>query len=117
MTPGGDRGPDGSDIVMTSTYYSNPVNPLIPIPDPRGPIPISVLCEMAHTGHMTELHDVLFQFDTERLRKLCTQLRKELGWIHDHRRPEFDRVHKMALKVLETRCADEAVARLLGGVA
>lgn len=102
---------------MTTTDFTVPVKPLMPVPDPRGPIQISDLAFLSFDYRVGELRGVLCQFDTDRLRKLYTTLSTELKWIHDHRRPGFQRLRDLVFKVLEDRMADEAVERLVGGVA
>jgi hypothetical protein len=101
---------------MTTTDYISPVKTFRLVPDPSGPIQISDLALLSFDYRTGELRGILCQFDTDRLRKLCTTLGSELRWIHDHRRPGFQRLHDLVFKVLEDRMADEAVERLVGGV-
>jgi hypothetical protein len=101
---------------MTSPNCSAP-SVSVKMPGQRGPIQISYLYELSLRGYMQDIRTMLSELETDRLRKLIKTLDTEIKHIYDGRQDPFTRLRGLADVVLKTRLKDEAMARLMGGVA
>lgn len=80
-------------------------------------VKISDLYELAQSRRLTEIRNILSQFDTERLRKLAQLLSQEMKRLQGYRHNMVLLIQNEVCQILDTRQSDEAFARLLGGVA
>lgn len=83
------------------------------------PVKISDLCRMTlegTAGHI-QLRNTLSAMDTERLFSLVKLLADGLMCINTNKSYELRKVQNQVIEIIEARRSDEALARLLGGVA
>lgn len=85
--------------------------------DTSTPVNIADLYWLAFEERMSDLHHTLSQLSTERLHELISKICYELQYIDSVRATPFRHVLNIAMDLHRVRKANEAVARLMGGVA
>ena len=85
--------------------------------DTSTPVNISDLYQMACTGGIQDLHNVLSRVSSDRLEALIAWICYELQYIDIHKAAPFRCILNTAIDINRTRKSDEAFDRLMDGVA
>lgn len=81
------------------------------------PVNVANLYQMACTGGIQDLHNVLSRVSSDKLEALIAWICYELQYIDIHKAAPFRCILNAAIDINRTRKSDEAFARLMGGVA